>query len=321
MSFPVPAPASTPDPWQALRSLTDARIALGRSGGSLPVAEVLDFRLAHAEARDAVLMPFDAAGLAEEIRAPGVPVLRVASAAESRRHYLQRPDLGRRLAAASREMLLAFAAEQNLLEMSGKQSAPGADKAGGLATPGLEAAPDLVIVVGDGLSVQAMRQVPPLLAVLLPALQAAGWKLAPVVVAEQARVALQDEIGDLLHARLSLMLLGERPGLDSADSLGAYFTWAPRPGRTDAERNCLSNIRAAGLPPAAAAHRLFQLLTTSRTLGLSGTALKDDAPLSLLPPALGARASPRCRLRTQARPAVAVADPLLYCRNPGPAVP
>jgi len=245
------------DPWQELRALTEARIALGRTGGSVTTAEVLDFRMAHAAARDAVLTPFDPGALAREIHTLGAPTLPVTSAALTRAHYLQRPDQGRRLSAASRAALTDFA----------------------LVQPPV----DLVIIVADGLSTQALRQVRPLLAVLWPALQEAGWSVAPVVIASQGRVALQDEIGEILRARLSLMLLGERPGLDSADSLGAYFTWAPRVGRTDAERNCLSNIRAAGLPPAAAAARLMDLLTRARRLEISGTALKDETPAPVLP--------------------------------------
>jgi ethanolamine ammonia-lyase small subunit len=242
----------TPDPWTGLRTLTEARIALGRTGGSLPTAEVLDFRLAHAAARDAVLTPFDPTALAEEILTLGTGVFTVTSAAANRAQYLQRPDSGRQLSAGSRAALTDFAAGRPPV--------------------------DLVVIAADGLSTQAVRQIVPLLRGLLPALQAAGWELAPVIVASQARVALQDEIGNLLQARLSLILLGERPGLGSADSLGAYFTWDPRPGRHDAERNCLSNIRAAGLPPAAAAVRLFHLLTESRRRGLSGTSLKDETP-------------------------------------------
>lgn len=248
------------DPWSGMRALTDARIALGRAGGSLPTAEVLDFRLAHAEARDAVLMPFDAAGLAAEVKELNVETLMVESAARNRAEYLRRPDAGRRLSEESRKALTDFAA------------------GGGTGEEDAEAGMDLVIIVADGLSTQASRQVAPVLGSLLPKLRGAGWRVAPVVVASQARVALQDEIGSLLGARMSVILLGERPGLDCADSLGAYFTWDPKPGRTDAERNCLSNIRAAGLPPEAAAERLFFLLTESRRRKLSGTALKDEGP-------------------------------------------
>jgi ethanolamine ammonia-lyase small subunit len=144
---------------------------------------------------------------------------------------------------------------------------------------------DLVIIVSDGLSsLAAIEQSPPLLATLLPLARKNGWDLAPTIVATHGRVALQDEIGTLLGARLSLMLLGERPGLGAANSLGAYFTYAPHPGLTDARRNCISNIRPEGLPPADAAHKLFCLLSESLRRGLSGVELKDDMPTYLEQP-------------------------------------
>jgi ethanolamine ammonia-lyase small subunit len=241
------------DPWNPLRRVTAARIALGRSGGSLPTRELLDFRLAHAQARDAVRAEFDADTLSDALRPLGVGALIAASAARDRTEYLQRPDLGRRLAHSWRSHLLEHA-----------------------ATVGN--ACDLVIVISDGLSTLAAHtQVAPLLDVLLPLLAGAGWRVAPLVVVRLARVAIQDEIGEILGAKLSLMLLGERPGLGSADSLGAYFTHSPAPGKTDADRNCLSNIRPDGLAPAAAARKLFYLLERARELGLSGVALKDDS--------------------------------------------
>jgi ethanolamine ammonia-lyase small subunit len=245
------------DPWHSLRKVTSARIALGRSGGSLPTREVLEFRLAHALARDAVLSPFDADALAEELRALEVEVVVAESAVRNRAEFLQRPDLGRRLAPSSRALLTERAA-----------SLPPVD---------------LAIIVSDGLSTLAVRtQAPPVLAALLALLGEEGsWKLAPIVVARHARVALQDEIGEILRAKMSLILLGERPGLGSADSLGAYFTFAPAIGRADAERNCVSNIRPGGLLPAEAARKLHFLLAESRRLGLSGVALKDE---QLLPP-------------------------------------
>lgn len=247
------------DPWRALRRHTAARIALGRTGGSLPTREVLAFRRDHARARDAVLAPFDEEALASSLRSVHPEVTAVRSAAVDRAEFLRRPDAGRRLAPESRARLAAIAPAH-----------------GGC---------DLVIIVSDGLStLAAMRQAEPLLAVLLPSLSASDWRLAPLIVARHARVALQDEIGSLFSAKLSLMLLGERPGLGSADSLGAYFTHAPAPGRTDAERNCISNIRPGGLDPTIAAHRLFAALGESRRLGLSGVAPKDGAA-HLPPPA------------------------------------
>ena len=243
------------DPWHPLRRLSAARIALGRTGGSLPTRELLDFRLAHARARDAVHAPFDAARLADRLRGLGSEVVRVGSAAGSDAEFLRRPDLGRTLDEPGRALLAT------------------------LAAAGSGARCDLVIIVSDGLSSRAAaEQAVPLLEVMIPLTRQNGWTLTPLVVASRGRVALQDEIGALLGARLSLMLLGERPGLGAADSLGAYFTYAPRPGLTDASRNCVSNIRAAGLPPAEAAQRLFYLLSQSLRRELSGVELKDDTP-------------------------------------------
>ncbi len=239
------------DPWRDLRAFTAARIALGRAGGSVPTGPLLDFRLAHARARDAVLAPFDAENLAADLREVFPEVVVAASEAQDRAEYLQRPDRGRRLDETSRETLGALAKN-----------------------------PDLVIVVSDGLStLAAMVQTAPLLRLLLPLLLDDGWTLGPIVVVRHGRVAVQDEVGGLLGAKLSLMLLGERPGLGSPDSLGAYFTHSPTPGLTDASRNCVSNIRPEGLPLEPAARKLHALLTSSRRLGLSGVQLKDDTPL------------------------------------------
>lgn len=251
---------SPPDPWLELRRLTAARIALGRSGVSLPTQEWLRFAEAHATARDAVHGVFDASTLADALQAvTGLTVARVHSAAPDRAIYLRRPDLGRRLDAASRDGLAAL--------------------------PRVER--DLVVVVGDGLSpVAAARHSAALLAALAPQLLAQGQRVDAVVVAEQSRVALGDEVGALLGARAVLVLIGERPGLSSPDSLGAYLTWAPRVGRSDAERNCVSNIRPEGLPPADAARRLAWLLGAARRLGATGVALKDESDVLL---ASGAR--------------------------------
>ncbi len=242
---------SSPDAWHPLRQHTAARIALGRAGGSLPTREVLDFRLSHARARDAVLAPFDAEEFAATLRQLHPEVIALESAAPDRAHFLRRPDAGRRLSHPAHERLASHA-------------------------PAYRGC-DLVIVVSDGLSTLAtLRQVEPLLAALLPLLFEAGWRLAPLIVVRHARVASQDEIGAIFVARLSLMLLGERPGLGNADSLGAYFTHSPSPGKTDADRNCLSNIRPGGIIPADAAQKLFALLSESRRLGLSGVGLKDE---------------------------------------------
>lgn len=245
-----------PDPWAALRAHTAARIALGRSGVSLPTAEVLRFGLAHAQARDAVHLPFDAAALAVALAAHGFTPIEVASAAPDRASYLHRPDLGRRLAARSAAALADTAA----------------------ATASTASPCDVLCVVGDGLSAAAVhRHATALLLALRPLLEAAGRSLGPVVLAHQARVALGDEIGAALRAQAVVMLVGERPGLSSPDSLGAYLTWAPRPGRTDAERNCVSNIRPEGLPIAAAAARIAWLIGAAARLGATGVCLKDQS--------------------------------------------
>jgi ethanolamine ammonia-lyase small subunit len=247
-----------PDPWSALRAHTAARIALGRSGGSLPTRAQLDFRLAHARARDAVLAEFDAEALAARLRSLGESVIVVESAAHDRAEFLQHPNLGRTLADESRALLTAHATTAQRC--------------------------DIAIIISDGLSTLAANtQAEPLLVALLELLRADDWALSPVIVARHARVALQDEIGEILRARLSLMLLGERPGLGSADSLGAYFTYSPIPGCTDADRNCISNIRPGGLPSEDAARKLYSLLTQARRLGVSGVALKDETTLGAGP--------------------------------------
>ncbi|MBI2826876.1 MAG: ethanolamine ammonia-lyase subunit EutC [Planctomycetia bacterium] len=242
-----------PDAWRALRELTPARIALGRAGGSVPTAELLDFELAHARARDAVHAPFDAPRLARDIESLGLSTLRVTSAAADRDIFLKRPDLGRRLDANGREAMLAGA----------DRSASGCD---------------LAIVVSDGLSaLAAARQVAPLLAAWLPLVAEARLRLAPVTIVERGRVAIEDEIGELLAARVAVILIGERPGLGSPDSLGAYLVYGPRVGRTDADRNCVSNIRPQGLAPEAAALKVHYLVREALARGASGIALKDES--------------------------------------------
>ena len=254
------ASAVPPDPWTALRSHTAARIALGRSGVSLPTAELLRFDLAHAMARDAVHTPFEIEPLREVLTSHGFETITVESAAADRAEYLHRPDLGRRLSARSEALLADL------------------DAATATATA---TACDVLCVVGDGLSALAVhRHAAALLIELRPRLEAQGFDLGPVVMARQARVALGDPIGAALRARCVVMLIGERPGLSSPDSLGAYLTWAPRVGRSDAERNCVSNIRAEGLAPADAAHKIAWLLGAAKQLGATGVGLKDesDAP-------------------------------------------
>ncbi|HTH62908.1 MAG TPA: ethanolamine ammonia-lyase subunit EutC [Paraburkholderia sp.] len=243
------------NPWDALRRFTSARIALGRAGNGLPTAPLLAFELAHAQARDAVHQPLDAAALHDALRARGLASLDVHSAAADREQYLRRPDLGRQLSADSRAML----------------------KAARDASPD---APDIVFVIADGLSaLAASRHAIPLLVETVARL--ADWRIGQVVVARQSRVALGDEIGELLRATFVAMLIGERPGLSSPDSLGVYLTRAPKVGRRDAERNCISNVRPEGLGYAAAAHKLHYLLTQAQRLKLTGVALKDDSDAQL----------------------------------------
>jgi ethanolamine ammonia-lyase small subunit len=242
------------DPWRALQRYTPARIGLGRAGGSLPTAPLLQFQLAHARARDAVQAEMDAAALRAALASSAAEVLLLDSAAPDRRAYVQRPDLGRILSDASKAMLAARAQP---------------------AQPY-----DVAIVVADGLSAGAVEaHAVPLIAHVAPRLRDDGWTLAPICIVRQGRVAVADEIGALLSARLSVTLIGERPGLSSPDSLGIYLTWEPLPGRSNAQRNCISNVRPPeGLSYPAAAHRLWYLMTEARRRRLSGVALKEDAP-------------------------------------------
>lgn len=238
----------TPDPWTRLRSLTNARLALGRSGVSLPTAEILRFGLAHAQARDAVHQPLDVETLAHAFQMAGFTSLCVASQAPDRASYLRRPDLGRRLAPASASLL------QNV------------------ATSPLP----LVFVIADGLSSLATHShALPLMQALLPYFP--ELRTIPVVIATQSRVALGDEIGQLLRARMVAVLIGERPGLSSPDSLGIYLTSGPRVGLTDAQRNCISNVRPEGLVYPEAARKLAFLIAGARQLGRTGVDLKDDS--------------------------------------------
>jgi ethanolamine ammonia-lyase small subunit len=239
----------TPDPWQSLSRWTTARIAQGRAGASTPTEAVLDFSMDHARARDAIHMALNVDELERELHTAGFETLRAWSKVHNRREYLRRPDLGRSLDPACVESLQPVSEVQ----------------------PGL-----LTVVIADGLS--SLAPTSHALA-LLQHLQngLAGWTLDMVVLATQARVALSDEIGVLRRAEAVLMLLGERPGLKSPDSLGAYLTYAPRVGRTDAERNCVSNIHSAGLSYEVATFKLLHLLDGARAGGGTGVALKDGS--------------------------------------------
>ncbi len=249
-------PVATQNPWQQLRQLTPARIALGRAGVSLPTQPQLAFQAAHAQARDAVHLPFDHAALRGQLGEQGIASLLLHSAAPDRNAYLQRPDLGRRLDEASAQQLA--------------DAAP----AGGV---------DVAIVVADGLSALAVhRHAVPLIGRITEDLRAEGWSMAPIALVEQGRVAVADEVGERLGARMSVILIGERPGLSSPDSLGIYFTYAPKVGLTDASRNCISNVRPEGLGYAMAAHKLLYLMREAWRRRLSGVQLKEEAEVPVL---------------------------------------
>ncbi len=233
----------TSDPWAALAASTPARIALGRAGPGLPTRASLAFALDHARARDAVHEALDTEALCREL---GLPVQIVESAAADRTTYLTRPDLGRQLSTASAASLSA--------------GAPC----------------DLVLVLADGLSARAARTQGPAVIAAIRA-ELADLSLGPIIIATQARVALGDEVGAALKARYVAVLIGERPGLSTPDSLGIYLTRNPAPGRTDAERNCISNIHGGGLSAAEAAHRLAWLLRQAERLGVTGVDLKDES--------------------------------------------
>jgi len=236
------------NPWQALRRFTDARIALGRAGVSLPTAAHLAFTLAHAQARDAVYEGLDVDALRLQLRGMSdEELLLLHSASPDRDSYLSRPDLGRSLSAES-------------LDALGRRTREPLD---------------LVLVLADGLSARAvMNHAAPLLGLLLPRLRDAGWSLGPLALVQQGRVAVGDAVGQAMQARMVAVLIGERPGLSAPDSLGVYLSWAPAPGVNDAQRNCLSNIRPAGLSYEAAAEQLWQLMQLARAQAQTGVALK-----------------------------------------------
>jgi len=235
--------------WAALRRFTPARVALGRAGGSLPTSALLDLRLAHARARDALARTLDEDNFVREIGvACGCSVLRLRTAAADLQEYLRRPELGRRLSAESAAALK---------EQRGDW--------------------DLAVIVSEGLSPLALqRHAAGVLRELWPMLKRDGWRVAPLCFVRRGRVAVEDEIGACLGTSVAVMLLGERPGLLSPDSLGAYLVYEPRPGKTDAERNCVSNINAHGLTHSDAARKLHWLLSEARRKRISGVRLKDE---------------------------------------------
>lgn len=242
-------------PGQYIKQFTSARVYVGRAGGSLPTDETLDFRLAHARARDAVHAEFDAQQLQGDLQSAGFRCIVINSAAADKSLYLQNPGFGRSISEADRDAVAV------------------------LAEPG---GCDVGLIVSDGLSATAAhRQVLPLVRQLYPLLRERGLSVSPVIIVHRGRVAIEDAIGQLLRARAAVILIGERPGLGSPDSLGAYLVFDPQPGKTDAERNCISNIRPEGLAPEAAAHMLSELILQSLRQQLSGVALKVDLPVAI----------------------------------------
>jgi ethanolamine ammonia-lyase small subunit len=240
--------------WASLRRLTAARIGLTRTGASLATGPLLDFQLAHARARDAVQESLDEPCLLANIAGLGLPVLAVASAVQDRQHYLMRPDLGRRLAPDADAMLAPHTGQH-----------------------------DVVFVVADGLSARAVQtHAQPILAGVLPALRAEGWRIAPVVIVRYGRVGIGDAIALALGAACVVVLIGERPGLTAPDSMGAYLTWQPSAQTTDADRNCISNIRPDGVDYADTTFKLAHILRAMRVRRLSGVQFKDDSDRLLL---------------------------------------
>lgn len=239
------------EPLKALQQFTSARIAIGRVGTSIPLKQSLDFKLAHAHARDAVYSELNLDHLTEAFKQFELPVLHLHSQVTDRRQYLQRPDMGRKLNEASLNGLKDYFIHT-----------------------------DIAIIIADGLSATAVNEnTTGLLKELIPLLSASGFKFTPISLVEQGRVAIGDDIGYNLKAQLSLVLIGERPGLSSADSLGAYLTYNPRPGLTDETRNCVSNIRPKGLSYKKAAKKIFYLISEAFKRKLSGVDLKDNAGL------------------------------------------
>lgn len=248
------------DPWKDLGAFTAARIALGRAGQSLPLKPYLAFKLAHARARDAVHMPFNSEGILAALSEKGIQTLHAVSAAENKHEYLTRPDKGRKLSDESYKELKAY----------------------GEAQKGAE--PDICVVISDGLSARAVHENAVEFAVqFLERIKSAGFSCSPVVVVDSGRVAVGDEAAALLHARLVVILIGERPGLTSPNSLSAYMTYAPYPGVREDMRNCISNVRCDGLPIEEAVRKLCYLTEEAFARKLSGVELKDDMPSCYIP--------------------------------------
>lgn len=237
------------DAWEKLKQFTDARIALGRAGCSIPTKALLEFQLAHAQARDAVHQRLDHTQLQQQLHMKGFDSLVVKSQATDKEIFLKCPDLGRLLS------------EDSIALLKHHQAHPY----------------DVCIVIGDGLSALAIHEnATAFIELLYPLLQAQQWTIAPIVIATGSRVALGDQIAETLNSKMLIMLIGERPGLSSPDSMGMYYTWQAKTGTLDSARNCISNIRPAGLSLQIAAQRLIKLMTSSNSLGYSGVKLKDE---------------------------------------------
>jgi ethanolamine ammonia-lyase small subunit len=235
--------------WLSLRRLTAARIGLRSTGASVATEPLLEFKLAHARARDAVHAALDVPRLRRDLETIGPETIEVQSAVDDRQRYLLRPDLGRRLATKAEHALAAQSAEH-----------------------------DVAFVVADGLSALAVQHhAQPVLATLLSTMRSETWRIAPVVLVRHGRVAIGDQIAILLGAKCVAVLIGERPGLSAPDSMGAYLTWQPGPNTTDADRNCISNIRPDGIGYAEAAQKIAHLLRAMRAGRISGVTLKDDS--------------------------------------------
>lgn len=250
-------PLAAPDPWATLRAHTSARIALGRAGTSLPTRAWLAFQADHARAMDAVYAELDRAALATQLQHAGLDSIALDTAADSRAMYVQRPGAGRTLDDVSRGRLQAYVDAHDR--------------------------PEVVVAIVDGLSaIAAQAHAVPIVVELTNQLRASGLRVGGVPLVRYGRVAVQDELGAMMGARVVVSLIGERPGLGSPDSLGAYLVFNPRADNTDAQRNCVSNIRPEGLPYAAAVDALVWLSTTALRRATSGVALKDDRPLARL---------------------------------------
>jgi len=245
--------------WEQLKRFTDARIALGRVGGSLPTKPLLEFQLAHAQAKDAVLKVLDVESLKDQLKKLDNDILHISSCAADKDVYLKRPDLGRILSESSRALLQQYRQQH-------------------------QAEYDVLIVVGDGLSARAIEDnAAHFIEQFSRSCLNEGWSVAPLVIATGSRVALGDEVAEILKAKMLVVLIGERPGLSSPDSMGIYYTWNAKPGCHDAMRNCISNVRPAGLSELVAIQRLMALMRTSWQLKFSGVQLKDQHEMAIEP--------------------------------------